>query len=124
LARHHDVATVSAHFVFTFGAVDDVWQAAEEKQSNSRIGRRRLRPPSSCHADEFLRRAGDLPEREITAVITPRVRTVADLSLPREQLLSLPGWPGPPLVQCLELEDRYLLWDSRSGCSSPCFRGY
>jgi len=33
LDRHHDVATVSAHFVFTFGAVDDVWQAAEEKQS-------------------------------------------------------------------------------------------
>jgi 8-oxo-dGTP pyrophosphatase MutT (NUDIX family) len=49
-------------------------------------------------------------EGEITAVITPRVRMLADPSLRREQLLSFPSWPEPRRVQCLELEDGYLLW--------------
>jgi hypothetical protein len=38
------------------------------------------------------------------------VRTLADPSLRREQLLSFPGWPEPRRVQCLELEDGHLLW--------------
>jgi 8-oxo-dGTP pyrophosphatase MutT (NUDIX family) len=59
-----------------------------------------------------IRRPGSwrLAEGEIAAVITPRVRTLADPSLRREQLLSLPSWPEPRRVQCLELEDGYLLW--------------
>jgi 8-oxo-dGTP pyrophosphatase MutT (NUDIX family) len=51
-----------------------------------------------------------LARGEIAAVITPRVRTLADPSLRREQLLSFPGWPEPRRVQCLELEGGYLLW--------------
>jgi 8-oxo-dGTP pyrophosphatase MutT (NUDIX family) len=51
-----------------------------------------------------------LAEGEITAVITPRVCTLADPSLRRERLLSFPSWPEPRHVQCLELEDGYLLW--------------
>jgi 8-oxo-dGTP pyrophosphatase MutT (NUDIX family) len=51
-----------------------------------------------------------LAEGEITAVITPEVRTLADPSLRREQLLSFPSWPKPRRVQCLELDDGYLLW--------------
>jgi 8-oxo-dGTP pyrophosphatase MutT (NUDIX family) len=51
-----------------------------------------------------------LARGEITAVITPQVRSLADPSLRREQLLSFPTWPEPRRVQCLELEDGYLLW--------------
>jgi 8-oxo-dGTP pyrophosphatase MutT (NUDIX family) len=47
---------------------------------------------------------------EITEIITPRVRTLADRSRRREQLLSFPTWPEPRRVQCLELEDGHLLW--------------
>ena len=60
----------------------------------------RIHPPDSWR----------LAHGEITAIITPRVRTLADPSLRREQLLSFPGWPEPRRVQCLELEDGYLLW--------------
>lgn len=60
----------------------------------------RIRPPESWR----------LAEGEITAVITPRVRTLADPSLRREQLLSFPSWPEPRRVQCLELDDGHLLW--------------
>jgi hypothetical protein len=38
------------------------------------------------------------------------VRTLANPSLRRDRLLSLPGWPEPRRVQCLELEDGHLLW--------------
>jgi 8-oxo-dGTP pyrophosphatase MutT (NUDIX family) len=51
-----------------------------------------------------------LAQGEITGVITPRVSTLADPSLRSEQLLSVPDWPEPRRVQCLELEDGYLLW--------------
>jgi 8-oxo-dGTP pyrophosphatase MutT (NUDIX family) len=51
-----------------------------------------------------------LAQGEITAVITPRVRTLADPSLRREQPLSFPNSPEPRRVQCLQLEDGYLLW--------------
>ena len=51
-----------------------------------------------------------LAQGEITAVITPRVRTLADPSLRRERLLSFTSWPEPRRVQCVELEDGYLLW--------------
>ena len=54
--------------------------------------------------------ATKLAPGEITAVITPRVRTLADPSLRRNHLLSLPGWPQPRSVECLELEDGHLLW--------------
>jgi 8-oxo-dGTP pyrophosphatase MutT (NUDIX family) len=60
----------------------------------------RIRPPESWR----------LAQGEITAVITPRVRTLADPSLRREQLLSFPSWPEPRRVQCLELDDGHLLW--------------
>jgi 8-oxo-dGTP pyrophosphatase MutT (NUDIX family) len=60
----------------------------------------RIRPPGSWRP----------AEGEITAVITPRVRILADPSLRRERLLSFSGWPEPRRVQCLELEDGYLLW--------------
>jgi 8-oxo-dGTP pyrophosphatase MutT (NUDIX family) len=51
-----------------------------------------------------------LARGEITAVITPRVRTLADPSVRRERLLSFPGWSEPRRVPSLELEDGYLLW--------------
>ena len=51
-----------------------------------------------------------LAQGEITAVVTPCVRTLADPSLRREQLLSFPAWPEPRRVVGLELEDGYLLW--------------
>ncbi len=60
----------------------------------------RIRPPGSWRP----------AQGEITGVITPPVRALADPSLRREQLLSFPGWPEPRRVQCLELEDGYLLW--------------
>jgi 8-oxo-dGTP pyrophosphatase MutT (NUDIX family) len=60
----------------------------------------RIRPPGSWR----------LAPGEITRVITPRVRALADPSLRRDQLLSFPTWPEPRRVQCLELEDGYLLW--------------
>jgi 8-oxo-dGTP pyrophosphatase MutT (NUDIX family) len=65
-----------------------------------------------------------LAQGEITAVITPGVRTLADPSLRRERLLSFPSWPEPRRVQCLELEDGYLLWGSPYGSSIPFFRSY
>jgi 8-oxo-dGTP pyrophosphatase MutT (NUDIX family) len=57
-------------------------------------------------------RAGSwrLAQGEISAVITPRVRTLADPSLRRERLVSFPSWPEPRRVPCLELEDGHLLW--------------
>ena len=60
----------------------------------------RIRPPERWR----------LAEGEITAVITPRVHTLADPSLRREQLLSFPDWPEPRRVESLELDDGYLLW--------------
>jgi 8-oxo-dGTP pyrophosphatase MutT (NUDIX family) len=60
----------------------------------------RIRPPGSWR----------LAEGEISAVITPRVRTLTDPSLRRERLLSFSSWPEPRRVQCVELEDGYLLW--------------
>jgi 8-oxo-dGTP pyrophosphatase MutT (NUDIX family) len=60
----------------------------------------RIHPPESWR----------LAQGEITAVITPRVSTLADPSLRREQLLSYPSWPEPRRVRCLELEGGYLLW--------------
>jgi NUDIX domain len=51
-----------------------------------------------------------LAQGEITAIITPRVRTLADSSLRRERLLSFPSWPKPSRVLSLELEDGHLLW--------------
>jgi 8-oxo-dGTP pyrophosphatase MutT (NUDIX family) len=60
----------------------------------------RIHPPESWR----------LAPGEITEVITPRVRTLADPPLRREQLLPFPTWPEPRRVQCLELEDGYLLW--------------
>lgn len=51
-----------------------------------------------------------LAQGEITAVITPRVRTLADRSRRREHLLCFPTWPEPRRVECLELEDGHLLW--------------
>jgi len=38
------------------------------------------------------------------------VHTLADPSLRREQLLSFPSWPEPRRLECLELDDGYLLW--------------
>jgi hypothetical protein len=54
-----------------------------------------------------IRRPGSwrLAQSEITRVITPRVRALADPSVPSEQLLSFPTWPEPRRVQCLDLED-------------------
>lgn len=60
----------------------------------------RIHPPESWR----------LAQGEITEVITPRVRTLADPSLHREQLLTFPGWPEPRRVPCLKLDDGYLLW--------------
>jgi 8-oxo-dGTP pyrophosphatase MutT (NUDIX family) len=60
----------------------------------------RVRPPESWR----------LAHGEITAVITPQLRTLTDPALRREQLLSFPSWPEPRRVQCLELEDGHLLW--------------
>jgi 8-oxo-dGTP pyrophosphatase MutT (NUDIX family) len=60
----------------------------------------RIRPPESWRP----------AHGEITAVITPQVRTLADPSLRREQLLSFPSWFEPRRVKCLELDDGHLLW--------------
>ena len=47
---------------------------------------------------------------EITGVVTPRVRTLADRAARREELLSFSTWPEPRRVECITLEDGHLLW--------------
>jgi 8-oxo-dGTP pyrophosphatase MutT (NUDIX family) len=47
---------------------------------------------------------------EITAVLAPSVRTLADPSARGEELLSFPGWPEPRLVERIALDDGHALW--------------
>ena len=47
---------------------------------------------------------------EITGVVTPRVRTLADRAARREELLSFANWPEPRRVECITLENGHLLW--------------
>jgi 8-oxo-dGTP pyrophosphatase MutT (NUDIX family) len=74
----------------------------------------RIRPPESWR----------LAHGEITAVVTPRLRRLADPSLRREQLLSFPSWPEPRRVQCLELDDGRLLWGLTLRLLEPLLRSY
>ena len=47
---------------------------------------------------------------EITAVLTPLVRTLADPTARTEAVLSFPNWPEPRRVECIPLDDGHALW--------------
>jgi 8-oxo-dGTP pyrophosphatase MutT (NUDIX family) len=47
---------------------------------------------------------------EITGVITPTVRALADPSIRRERELSFATWPGSRRVECVLLGEGQLLW--------------
>ena len=47
---------------------------------------------------------------EITAVLTPSVRALADPLARSEELLSFPGWPEPRLIERIALGDGHALW--------------
>jgi 8-oxo-dGTP pyrophosphatase MutT (NUDIX family) len=60
----------------------------------------RVRPPAQWR----------LAEGEITGVVTPRVATLADATVRREELFTSPNWPEPRRAVCVELEGGVLLW--------------
>jgi 8-oxo-dGTP pyrophosphatase MutT (NUDIX family) len=60
----------------------------------------RIRPPAHWQ----------LAPGEVTSVVTPRVRTLADPTARHERLLSFPSWPAPRTVECIVLDDSHLLW--------------
>jgi 8-oxo-dGTP pyrophosphatase MutT (NUDIX family) len=47
---------------------------------------------------------------EITDVLTPMVRTLADPAARTEELLSFPSWPEPRQVQGIALDTGHVLW--------------
>lgn len=47
---------------------------------------------------------------EITDVLTPLVRTLADPAARSERLLSFPGWPEHRRVECVSLDNGHVLW--------------
>ena len=47
---------------------------------------------------------------EITAVVTPRVRTLAEPGARVEEQFSFAHWPEPRRVECIALEDGQLVW--------------
>jgi 8-oxo-dGTP pyrophosphatase MutT (NUDIX family) len=47
---------------------------------------------------------------EISGVVTPPVRALADPTARHEQVLSFPSWPQSQRVECVTIENGYLLW--------------
>jgi 8-oxo-dGTP pyrophosphatase MutT (NUDIX family) len=47
---------------------------------------------------------------EITALITPAVRTLADPAVRQERELSFPSWPASLRVDCVLLDEGQILW--------------
>jgi 8-oxo-dGTP pyrophosphatase MutT (NUDIX family) len=60
----------------------------------------RIRPPARWR----------LAPGEISGVVTPTVRTLADPAARRDRLLSFASWPAPRRVEGIQLDDGHLLW--------------
>jgi hypothetical protein len=63
-----------------------------------------------------------LAEGEISGVITPSVRTLADPRARREREISFATWPASKRVECVPLDDGQPLWGLTLELLDPLLR--